>query len=120
VSVRTYPARRYRARPAPRRRTRRGRPATRVDWDRLGRIALVLVLFAVLLSYLGPTLHLAGTWRDSRGERQHVTDLKRENADLRRRAAALKDPDAVEREARGLGMVSSGERPYVVRGLPGD
>src|SRR4029453_8321421 len=42
-------------------------PATRIDWDRLGRIVLVLVLFAVLLSYLGPTLHLVGTWRDLGG-----------------------------------------------------
>ncbi len=105
-------------RAAPRRRTRGGRPATRIDWDRLGRIVLVLVLFAVLLSYLGPTLHLVGTWRDSRGERQHVAELRQENAELRRRAAALNDPDAIERQARDLGMVSGGERPYVVRGLP--
>jgi cell division protein FtsB len=105
-------------RAAPRRRTRRGRPATRIDWDRLGRITLVLVLFAVLLSYLGPTLHLVGAWRDSRGERQDVVELRQENAELRRRAAALNDPEAVEREARSLGMVSEGERPYVIRGLP--
>jgi cell division protein FtsB len=107
-------------RPAPRRRRRRGGPATRIDWDRLGRIVLVLVLFAVLLSYLGPTLHLVGTWRDSRGEREHVTDLRQENSELRKRTAALNDPDAIEREARDLGMVSSGERPYVVRNLPGN
>jgi cell division protein FtsB len=105
-------------RPAPRRRTKRGGPATRIDWDRLGRIVLVLVLFAVLLSYLGPTLHLVGTWRDSRGERQNVAELRQENTALRQRSAALNDPDAIEREARDLGMVSAGERPYVIRGLP--
>ena len=31
---------------------------------------------------------------------------------------ALRDPGALEREARRLGMVRQGERPYVVQGLP--
>jgi cell division protein FtsB len=109
VSARSY--RVYRTRPS-----RRGR--SRIDWDRLGRIALVLVLFAVLLSYLNPVVNLVDAWRDSRTERARFTELARENQELRERKAALSDPDAVEREARQLGMVAPGERPYVIRKLP--
>lgn len=101
----------YRARPSRRRRTR-------VDWDRLGRIALVLVLFAVLLSYANPVVNLVDAWRDSRAERERFAELARENQELRERKEALSDPDAVEREARRLGMVAPGERPYVIHNLP--
>ena len=31
---------------------------------------------------------------------------------------ALRDPGALEREARSLGMVRQGERAYVIEGLP--
>lgn len=89
-----------------------------MDWDRLGRIALVLVLFAVLLSYLNPVVNLVDAWRDSHAQRDRHAELAREHRDLRERRAALKDPAAVEREARQLGMVAPGERPYAIRGLP--
>jgi cell division protein FtsB len=77
----------------------------------------VLVLFAVALSYLNPVVNLADAWRDSRTERDRYGELVRENHTLREREAALGDPDAVEREARRLGMVAPGERSYVIRGL---
>ncbi|MGH2962959.1 MAG: FtsB family cell division protein [Solirubrobacterales bacterium] len=112
MSTRAHTARR-RVRVAPRRRAR-----TRIDWDRLGRIALVLVLFAVMLSYLNPVINLADAWRDSRAERDRYGELLRENRELRDRRAALSDPDAVEREARRLGMIAPGERSYRIRNLP--
>ncbi|HYU59904.1 MAG TPA: septum formation initiator family protein [Solirubrobacterales bacterium] len=90
---------------------------TRIDWERLGRRALVLVLFAVLASYLNPIVNLVDDWRDSKSEQQHFAALQRENARLQDRAQALDDPDAAEREARLLGMVGPGERAYVIRGL---
>jgi cell division protein FtsB len=108
VSSRTYRA--YRVRPR-----RRGR--TRINWDRLGRIALVLVLFAVLVSYLNPVVNLVDAWRDSHAERDRFGELVRENKDLRERKAALDDPAALEREARRLGMVAPGERSYSIRNL---
>ena len=77
----------------------------------------MLVLFAVLLSYLNPVINLADAWRDSRTEHERFGELVRENRDLEARKAALKDPDAIEREARSLGMVAPGERAYVIRGL---
>ena len=47
-----------------------------------------------------------------------VRELRRENARLRARRAALREPQAVEREARRLGMVRPGEKPYVIEHLP--
>lgn len=109
-------SRAYRLRPATRRATR-GRPRTRIRWDRLGRIALVLVLFAVLASYINPVVNLVDTWRESRAEESRLADLKAENERLRARAEELKSPAGEQREARKLGLVGAGERPYVVRGL---
>jgi cell division protein FtsB len=109
------PARRYRARPAPRRRS--GRRATRIDWERLGRRVLVVVLFAVLASYLNPVINLVDDWRDSKAAEERFADLQQENARLQQRAEALEKPAAAEQEARRLGMVAPGERPYVIRGL---
>ena len=38
--------------------------------------------------------------------------------DLKHRLRALRDPGALEREARRLGMVRQGERSYVIENLP--
>jgi cell division protein FtsB len=109
----------YRApRRQPRRRPARRRGGSRVDWDRFGRVVLVIVLFLVLLSYLDPLLGLFHTWRDSRSEQQRLVELKRENAELKRRSAGLDDPRVLEEEARRQGMVRVGERSYVISGLP--
>jgi cell division protein FtsB len=109
VSAHDY--RLYRARGARRRRSR-------IDWDRLGRIALVLVLFAILISYLNPVVNLVDVWRDSHAERDNFAALAKENRELRERKDALRDPETIEREARRLGMIEPGERAYVIRHLP--
>lgn len=89
-----------------------------MDWDRLGRVVLVLVLGAVLLSYTGPVLNFVNSWRDSQAERERVAELRRENAQLRARTEALRDPSVLIREARKQGMVKPGERSFVIHGLP--
>ena len=116
MSSRAQAARGYRMRPAPRAR-RGGRRATRVNWERLGRIALVLVLAAVIVSYVSPALNVFEAWRDSNSERAHVVDLERENKRLQERMAELGKPDAAERAARRAGMVRADELAYHVRGL---
>ena len=50
--------------------------------------------------------------------RGDVARLKHENTKLRARRDALRNPAALEREARRLGMVRPGERSYVVKHLP--
>lgn len=47
-----------------------------------------------------------------------VQGLVRENAALEKQQRQLGDPATIARDARALGMVLPGERPYVLTGLP--
>lgn len=117
MSARAQAARGYRLRPAPRARGRGGRPASRVHWDRAGRIALVVVLALVLVSYVSPAINFVDAWRDSRAEHAAVAELRAENAKLEQRLAALESPGAAERAARQQGWIAPGERAWVIEGL---
>jgi cell division protein FtsB len=86
-----------------------------VRWDRVGRVALVLVLFGVAVSYLNPVVSLIDSWRDSKAGVEQLNELKAENARLQHAAERAKDPFTLEREARKLGMVRPGEQAYVVK-----
>jgi len=112
MTSRAHAARGYRMRPAPR---RGARNPSRIRWDKLGRVVLVLVLFAILASYVNPVVNFIDAWRDARTERVQLQELQRDNAALRAKAAVLDGPDATERAARELGMVAGGERSYVVK-----
>jgi cell division protein FtsB len=90
---------------------------SRVRWDRIGRVALVLVLFGVLVSYLNPLVNLFDAWRDSKAGEERLVELKDENAVLQEQLRAARSPLTMEREARRLGMVRPGEQAYVIRGL---
>ena len=95
-------------------RARRRQPAGRIRWDRLGRYALLAVLFAILLAYISPISHWLRQSETAKHEEAQLQELKAENAGLKRRVKNLKRPLALEREARKLGMVKEGERAYVV------
>jgi cell division protein FtsB len=105
-------------RPAPT--TALGAAALRVRWDRVGRTALLVLLFLVALAYVGPARSLLSTWHESSAKRAQLQQLQREHEGLLRRARELRDPQTVQAEARRLGMVKPGERSYVVTGLPKD
>ena len=97
----------------------RRRPARGgVRWDRVGRVALLLVLGLILLLYLGPARSFYSTWQESHSKRDQVRGLTAENARLNARRRALGDPRTLEAEARKLGMVRPTERAFVVKGLP--
>ncbi|MCX6369683.1 MAG: septum formation initiator family protein [Solirubrobacterales bacterium] len=104
----------------PRPRLVEGRPAGSggIRWDRIGRLVVLSVCVLVVLLYVRP---LAAIW-SARGEAvtrgANVTKLQREHNLLSKRVEALKNPAALEREARRLGMVKPGEKAYVVKGLP--
>ncbi|MGH2946169.1 MAG: FtsB family cell division protein [Solirubrobacteraceae bacterium] len=87
---------------------------TRIRWDRLGRWALIAVLGFVLYLYVGPAATWVSTYREAARKRSEVAALKAENLELRERRRELRDPAALEREARRLGMVKAGEKAYVV------
>jgi hypothetical protein len=89
-----------------------------IRWDRLGRVALLITLFVIVLSYASP----AKKWLKQSGtashQKQELGDLVKEKRELDKRLRALRDPGALEREARRLGMVRVGERSYVIENLP--
>ncbi len=91
--------------------------AARIRWDRLGRIALLLVLIGVIALYVNPLRSYVSTWQEAKHRRAEVAELQKENDRLRKRKAELNNPGALEREARRLGMVKPGERAYVVEGV---
>jgi cell division protein FtsB len=110
----TYRARR---RPAPRRKVGARRRGSRIQWDRVGRIALTLVLAAVLYSYLNPAINFVKTYTATSAAKAQRAQLQAENTRLHRRIQGAEDPIVLARKARAQGMVAPGETPLVVRGL---
>jgi hypothetical protein len=90
----------------------------RVRWNRLGRIAMLCVLAALLYLYASAGVHMLSTWRQSRHDRSAVAAMEREHLSLMQQRDALTGAGTLETEARQLGMMKSGEQPYVVSGLP--
>jgi len=94
------------------------RRRTSIRWDRLSRVALLGTLVVILLLYLSPAKHWWQQSRTAGAQREELRELTQDNRLLKRRVRALRDPGALEREARRLGMVRQGERSYVIEGLP--
>lgn len=90
----------------------------RVRWERVGRFGLLFVFTIVIGLYVQHTLSYLGT-RSIAGQQQAtVSRLARQNAALLRQEKSLNDPSTIVSEARKLGMVRPGERPYVITGKP--
>jgi cell division protein FtsB len=85
----------------------------------VGRVALLILFCAVLLSYINPVVNFVDAWKDNRTEKAQFRELQAENARLRERIVALDGPAAAERAARKIGMVAEGEGSYVIEGLGG-
>jgi cell division protein FtsB len=113
------PRRTSRAARAPRQRPRvLAGGAAAIRWDRVSRVALLVVLLVLVYLYAGPARSYWDTVSQAKQRRAEVATLKRENARLRARRDSLRSAGALEREARRLGMVKPGERPYVISNLP--
>jgi cell division protein FtsB len=93
-------------------------PSSVIRWDRISRYGLLAVLVGLMFLYVNPARSYLNTMREASHRHAEVSGLKRENQRLQAKRRALGDPRTLEAEARRLGMVRSGERPYVVRGLP--
>jgi cell division protein FtsL len=94
------------------------RSKTRIRWDRLGRVAMLGVMVALLYLYLSAGIRVFSTWHDARRNSALVTQLERQNRALRAEHISLSRHSTVVREARQLGMDKPGEQPYVIQGLP--
>ncbi len=98
--------------------TRRSAPASArpaIQWHKVGRLALLFMLFVIVLLYIRPVAH----WIQQRSTAAHssadLRDLQAEHDRLQARLQQLSGTGAVEREARRMGMVRRGERPYVIQ-----
>jgi len=111
-------ASRRQPRPSPRHRPRvvSRPPRLRVRWERVGRIALLVVFAVVVGLYVQHTLAYLSTRAQSDQQQAIVRSLTRQNAQLRAEQKSLNNPATIISDARGLGMVRPGERPYVIIG----
>jgi len=113
-----YAGTRAKRRPAARNRRPGARSTpSRIKWDRVGRIALVLVLFAVGYSYLNPAINLVETYKSTTAAKAEFHRLLAENKHLHHSIQSADAPAVVAAAARDQGMVAEGETPFVVRGL---
>jgi hypothetical protein len=110
---------RQKRRPAPRRKPAARRGESRIRWDRVGRIALTLVLAAVLYSYLNPAIDFVKTYTATTAAKAEFHEMLRENKRLHNRIQTADEPIVIDRRARAQGMVAEGETPIVVHGLGG-
>jgi len=80
-------------------------------------VGLLVTLAIVVCLYIQPTLSILKTWREERRQASVVQQLIRSNATLERRVKSLNNPATIIADARTLGMVRSGEKPYVILGM---
>jgi|SRR5689334_9144481 len=104
-------------RPAARRKPAARRGASRIHWDRVGRVALTLVLAAVLYSYLNPVIDFVKTYTATTQARVRLHEAQHENTRLHWRIQHADDPLVLDAKARAQGMVAPGETPIIVHGL---
>jgi hypothetical protein len=112
-------AHRTRRRPAARTHPAARRGASRINWERVGRIALTLVLAAVLYSYLNPAIDFVKTYTATTAAKAQFHEALKENKRLHWQVQHSDDPVVLDEKARGQGLVGAGDTPIVVRGLSG-
>jgi cell division protein FtsB len=92
----------------------RPRPQARssIQWHKVGRLALLFTLFVIVLLYIRPVAHWVQQRSTAEHSRADLRALQGENERLEARLRQLSGTGAIEREARKMGMVRRGERPY--------
>jgi cell division protein FtsB len=85
----------------------------------VGRVLLLVVLVVVVGLYVQQGLALLSVHSQADQQRAIVERLAVQNKKLERQQQQLNNPATIQGDARELGMVMTGERPYVVTGLPG-
>ena len=78
----------------------------------------MIVLAVVAALYVQHAIQLVTTHAQADDQKANVQQLARANAALRKQQQSLSNPVTIRNDARLLGMVQAGERPYVVMGLP--
>jgi cell division protein FtsL len=89
-----------------------------VRWDRLGRLAMMGLMCALLYLYLSAGISVWSTWHEARRNTTLVSQLERQNRELLAQHTSLTQRSTILAEARRLGMQKPNEQSYVVQGLP--
>lgn len=118
-SATAAPRRHARTRPSRGPRTASRPPVLRVRWDRAGRVCLLIVLAVVVGLYVQHALSYFSTRAQASSQAAIVARLVRQNAALAREQRSLNSPATIVSDARALGMVRQGERPFVIIGHSG-
>lgn len=79
---------------------------------------MLCVLCVLVYLYVSAGVRMFETWRQSGRDSRAVSALEHEHQALVSAHANLSSTSTLEEEASRLGMVKSGEQPYVVTGLP--
>ena len=110
---------------ASRSRTRRARTAPaglqsagRVRWERLGRIAMLFVLIALVYLYVSTGVHMFSTWRQSHRASARVAAMQREHRHLVAEHNRLSSQVNLEVQAKALGMERPDEQTWILGNLP--
>ncbi len=104
--------------PRPRPQPVAGRLArSRIGWDRKFRIVMMLVVG--LIGWIGARagLALVAAHAQAAAETRYLLSLEHQHSSLLAQERSLYQKATIVREARRLGMVSAGERPFVVVNL---
>ena len=93
----------------------RGRPIRPgIRWDRVPGGWLVAIVLVMAALYVPPLHSYYQQRKETSAQKAQLQRLGKENRKLRARAKALRRASTIELEARRLGMVKDGERPYVI------
>jgi cell division protein FtsB len=94
-------------------------PISKIGWDRKFRIVMIVVVAMVGYIGLKAGLALYAARTQAAQESSLVGSLQRQHGQLVAQKRALSQQGTIMRDARQLGMVSAGERPYVIVGSSG-
>ncbi len=89
-------------------------PVSKVGWDRKFRFVMLAVVGLVMLLGLKAGLALMAARAQAAQESSLVSSLERQHRQLVAQERSLHQRATIMRDARQLGMIESGERPYVV------
>ncbi|MBF6620685.1 MAG: hypothetical protein ITG02_10705 [Patulibacter sp.] len=98
----------------------RPRPQIAINKARLGRLALVVLLLLMASSYVRPAIDWVDARATAGAQHERLTQLQAAERQLKADHARLSSERGALVAARQLGLVHTGERAYVVRGLPKD
>lgn len=96
------------------------RPQIAINKARLGRLALVVLLLLLASSYVRPAIDWVDARATAGAQQERLEKLQAAEKQLKAEQARLSSERGALVAARQLGLVHTGERAYVVRGLPED